>query len=109
MADKKARNARVGQAELDEKLATLDNWEILNGKLHKEFRFASFGDAISFVMEVAEIAETLDHHPEIFNAYNKVVLELSTHDAGGLTLLDFEFARTVDLLPPKAKASSPPG
>lgn len=94
----KSDKAKLSESESMKMLATLDNWQIVNGKIHKEFKFLDFEEAIEFVNEVASIAKSLDHHPEIFNIYNKVILELNTHDVDGLTKLDFLLAKQVDLL-----------
>jgi 4a-hydroxytetrahydrobiopterin dehydratase len=73
-------------------------WSVANGKLHKEFRFENFVQAFGFMSSVALIAESMNHHPEWFNVYNKVTVDLNTHSAGGITDLDFEFAKRVDAL-----------
>ena len=90
--------ARISESRLNEMLARLDNWKIVEGKLHKDFKFEDFDKAVGFILQVAEIAGSLNHHPEIFNVYNKVSLDLTTHDAGGITGLDFAFAEDVDKL-----------
>lgn len=89
---------KLSEPEVKQKLEMLNGWKLEKGKLHKEFRFKSFAEALSFINKVGEIAESLNHHPEIFNVYNKVILEIETHDVGGLTLLDFSFANQVDSL-----------
>lgn len=67
-------------------------WEILDGKLHAEFRFPDFVRAFGFMTECALIAESMGHHPEWFNVYGKVIVDLITHDAGGISALDFKLA-----------------
>jgi 4a-hydroxytetrahydrobiopterin dehydratase len=79
-------------------LAALPGWEVRAGKLHHEWRFANFVDAFGFMAGVAFAAEQLNHHPDWSNVYNRVVVDLSTHDAGALTPLDFELARRMDKL-----------
>ena len=86
-------------AEAQEKLAQLNTgsnadacWHIEDGKLHREFRFSDFTGAFAFMTRVALVAERMNHHPEWFNVYNRVRIDLTTHDAGGLTTLDFELA-----------------
>jgi len=74
-------------------LQTLPGWDIAGGKLRRDFVFEDFVRAFGFMSSVALIAESMNHHPEWSNVYNKVRIELTTHDAGGLTALDFEFAR----------------
>lgn len=87
---------KLSDAEVEKRLGTLENWKFSNGKLHKEFKFETFGEAVRFIDEVAVIAASLDHHPEIYNVYNRVTLDINTHDEGGITDKDFLFARHVD-------------
>ncbi|MFZ9229410.1 MAG: 4a-hydroxytetrahydrobiopterin dehydratase [Prochlorococcaceae cyanobacterium] len=84
--------------QIDALPQTLPQWSLLNGKLHRELRFADFNEAFGFMSRVALIAETLGHHPEWFNVWNKVVIDLTTHDAGGLSSLDLELAQRIDAL-----------
>ena len=73
-------------------------WIVKNGKLHKSFRFKDFSEAFGFMTRVALVAETLDHHPEWLNVYNSVRVDLSTHDAGGISELDFALARRIEAI-----------
>ena len=75
-----------------------DRWSITAGKLHAEFKFADFVAAFSFMSASALVAERMNHHPEWFNVYNRVRVDLTTHDAGGLTMLDFDLARNMNLI-----------
>ncbi len=68
-------------------------WSIEDGKLHREFSFPDFVTAFAFMAKVALLAERANHHPEWFNVYNKVVVDLTTHDAGGISSKDFDLAR----------------
>jgi len=79
-------------------LAELPGWSIENGKLHREFRFPNFVRAFSFMSAVALVAEKRDHHPEWFNVYGKVIVDLTTHDAGGVTQSDVNLARKMNEL-----------
>lgn len=79
-------------------LDTLEGWTLDEGKLLREFRFASFGEAFGFMSRAALVAEKLDHHPEWFNVYSTVRVHLTTHDAGGLTELDLELARAMNAI-----------
>jgi 4a-hydroxytetrahydrobiopterin dehydratase len=79
-------------------LNTLKGWSVSKGKLHKEFKFASFVEAFGFMSSVALIAERMNHHPEWFNVYNKVVIDLTTHDLGGISTFDIDFASRVEKL-----------
>ena len=84
--------------EIETRLAQLDGWSLQHGKLHKDFTFESFVQAFGFMSSVALVAESMNHHPEWFNVYNRVSIDLTTHDAGGLSRLDFEFAAKADAL-----------
>ena len=74
----------------------LDGWELDGVSLRRQLVFDSFVQAFGFMAQVALIAEKLDHHPNWSNVYNRVDIAITTHDAGGLTALDFEFARLVN-------------
>jgi 4a-hydroxytetrahydrobiopterin dehydratase len=67
-------------------------WVIKDEKLHKEFVFSNFIQAFGFMTQAAIIAESMNHHPEWFNVYKKVIVDLTTHEAGGISKLDFELA-----------------
>ena len=71
-------------------------WVIEDEKLHKEFVFSNFIEAFGFMTQAAIIAEAMNHHPEWSNVYKKVVIDLTTHEAGGLTELDFQLAAKVE-------------
>ncbi len=71
-------------------------WAIASEKLNKTFVFADFVAAFGFMAKVAMQAEKLDHHPEWFNVYNKVTIDLTTHEVGGLSARDFELARAIE-------------
>jgi len=86
----------LGSSEIEDRLATMPEWELREGKLQRDFRFADFSAAFAFMTRVAMRAEQLDHHPEWFNVYNRVQVALSTHDAGGITELDVTLAREMD-------------
>lgn len=73
-------------------------WSIEENKLHREYRFADFTAAFGFMTRVALKAEKADHHPEWFNVYNRVVVTLATHDAGGITEKDLALARQMEAL-----------
>ena len=90
---------RLSQMDIDEKLEGLPGWSVVNEKLHKEFQFDSFNQAFGFMTRVAIIAEKLDHHPNWSNVYNKVIIELCTHDAGNVvTERDHQLAKEIDKL-----------
>jgi 4a-hydroxytetrahydrobiopterin dehydratase len=78
-------------------LATaLPAWNLVNGKLQRELRFADFSEAFGFMARAALAAEALGHHPEWSNVWNRVTIALTTHDTGGLSNLDVELARRID-------------
>jgi 4a-hydroxytetrahydrobiopterin dehydratase len=79
-------------------LSKLDGWSLSNGKLSREFRFGSFVEAFGFMTSAASQAEKMNHHPEWFNVYNKVRVDLRTHEAGGITDLDFQLAMAMNSL-----------
>ncbi len=79
-------------------LGELGEWRLDDGKLYREFRFASFVEAFGFMSAAALCAERANHHPEWFNVYNRVQVWLTTHDAGGLTHKDLDLAREFDAL-----------
>jgi len=87
---------KLGKEEIRKELKHIRKWRIVNGKLHKEFRLGGFDNAIRFINKLRPIANKMNHHPELYNVYDKVVVDLVTHDSGGLTALDFEFAKKVD-------------
>jgi len=84
--------------EIQTRLKTLPAWEIVDGKLRREFRFANFVEAFGFMTQVALLAEAMNHHPDWCNAYRVVRVDLVTHDAGGITEKDFALAAKMDAL-----------
>ncbi len=87
---------KLSEEEISKELKTLDSWRISKGRLHKEFKFKNFAEALEFINMVGRIAESLCHHPTIFNDYGLVVIELETHSSKGLSMLDFSFANQLD-------------
>lgn len=79
--------------ELNSTLTQLTGWTVKDGKLHREFKFGSFVEAFGFMSSVALVAESMGHHPEWFNVYNRVTIDLTTHDSGGITHKDIELAQ----------------
>jgi 4a-hydroxytetrahydrobiopterin dehydratase len=85
--------------EIASRLASHPHWSLgADLKLLRRLQFAGFVEAFGFLSQVAIVAEAANHHPEIFNVYNRVELKLSTHDAGGLTTKDFDLAARIDSL-----------
>lgn len=83
---------RLTDTEIQTALGELHGWSLQGNKLHRQFKFANFNEAFGFMARLALVAETLGHHPEWSNVYNKVTINLTTHDAGGITELDIKFA-----------------
>lgn len=84
--------------EIASRLSSLDGWSLEGGKLHREFRFANFVEAFGFMTRAAIEAESMNHHPEWFNVYSKVAVDLTTHEAGGISELDFRLADMMNSL-----------
>jgi 4a-hydroxytetrahydrobiopterin dehydratase len=89
---------RFSDEEVQARLAEVEGWEMIDGKLHREFQFSSFLEAFGFMTQVAMLAERRNHHPDWTNVYDRVAIDLWTHDAGGLTALDFDLAQAVSRL-----------
>ncbi len=89
---------KLTEQEIARSLGGLNGWSVANGKLHREFRFGDFVEAFGFMSRVALIAESMNHHPEWSNVYNRVAIDLTTHDAGGISPFDIEFAKKVNEL-----------
>jgi 4a-hydroxytetrahydrobiopterin dehydratase len=85
-------------AEVEARLAEVPEWSIVDGRLHRELRFGDFAEAFAFMVRVAIEAEKLDHHPDWSNSWNKVVIDLTSHEAGGLTDRCFTLAGRIDRL-----------
>jgi len=93
-----ARPKALETAEIEAQLASLEGWALIEGKLHREFRFANFVQAFAFMTSVALVAEKMDHHPEWSNVYSTVVVDLTTHDADGITELDLTLAAAMNAI-----------
>jgi 4a-hydroxytetrahydrobiopterin dehydratase len=100
-----AARARLSDAEIEEALRALPSWSVQDGKLHREYRFADFVEAWGFLSRAALIVQGMDHHPEWFNVYGTVRVDLTTHDAGGISSRDVELARAMEQLAGAAKAA----
>lgn len=84
--------SKLSNDEIKTRLDALSGWSLRDGKLFRELKFKSFVEAFGFMTSAALLAESKNHHPEWKNVYSTVTVELTTHDAGGLTELDFELA-----------------
>ncbi len=87
---------KLSEEQIEGRLADLPNWALNGDSLQRTFGFEDFRSAMSFVNQVAELAEAHQHHPDIMIRYSKVTLTLTTHDAGGITERDFVLAQATD-------------
>lgn len=89
---------KLSDAELEKALSELEGWSVEDGKLHRELKFRDFNEAFGFMSRMAMVAEKMDHHPEWSNVFNRVVIDLVSHDAGGLTERDVKFAKRANAI-----------
>ena len=89
---------RLSSESIDHELKNLKGWMVVNNKIHKEFEFDDFNQAFGFMTRAAMHIEKMNHHPEWFNVYNKIVVDLTTHDAGGITQNDINLAKILNSL-----------
>jgi 4a-hydroxytetrahydrobiopterin dehydratase len=94
----KPKAVKLSQAKIEAALSKLPGWKLKGGKLHREYKFADFVAAFGFMSGAALVAQGMDHHPEWFNVWNKVHIDLATHDAGGVTALDVKLAHSMEEL-----------
>jgi 4a-hydroxytetrahydrobiopterin dehydratase len=86
------KRRKLDESEVLGALEGLPGWKLEKGHLHREFRFDGFVGAFGFMTSMALVSEAMNHHPDWRNVYDRVVIDLSTHDAGGVTALDLEWA-----------------
>ncbi len=96
-----SKRSLLSESELQAALQKLPGWELIEGKLHREYRFADFVHAFGFMAAAAVTIEAMNHHPDWRNVWNRVSIDLWTHDAGGVTALDVELAGRLDALAAK--------
>ena len=89
---------KISHKEIEKELIDMPGWAIVEDKLHKEFKFDDFNQAFGFMTRAAMHIEKMNHHPEWFNVYNKLIVDLTTHDAGGITENDIKLAKTLNSL-----------
>jgi len=89
---------RLSKSDIDEELKKLSGWNVKDDKLHKEFQFDNFNQAFGFMTRAAMEIEKMNHHPEWFNVYNRITVDLTTHDAGGITNNDVNLAKFLNSL-----------
>ncbi len=87
---------KMTDAEISSAVTQLTGWSVKNGKLHREYKFPDFKHAIDFMVAAVPGIERMNHHPEWANVYNRVTVDLSTHDAGGITQKDFDLGALLE-------------
>ncbi|MCS7026814.1 MAG: 4a-hydroxytetrahydrobiopterin dehydratase [Bryobacteraceae bacterium] len=93
-----SKQPKLTDAEIAAALANLPGWELREGKLHREYRFPDFVHAFGFMATSAIAIEAMNHHPEWFNVWNQVHIDLTTHDSGGVTAKDVELATKLEAI-----------
>lgn len=89
---------KLDTAEIERALEALEGWKLREGRLYRDLRFAGFPEAFSFMTAMALVSESMNHHPDWKNVYDRVEIELSTHDAGGVSELDLQWAERAEAL-----------
>jgi len=89
---------KLQDSEVLERLKNLKGWRYEGGKLKKEFKFKDFKESVEFLTKIQPIADSLDHHPDVCIQYNRVIVEIFTHEVKGITEKDFELAKEIDKL-----------
>ena len=84
--------------KIQSQLKDLKDWKLVDNAIEKKYKFSDFTQALGFIVQVGLMAEKRNHHPELFNVYNKVSIRLNTHDANGVTEKDFDLAKAIDLI-----------
>jgi 4a-hydroxytetrahydrobiopterin dehydratase len=97
-AEETMARTKLGESQIRDRLVALPGWTYEGGKLHREYRFPDFVAAFGFMASAALVAQAMDHHPEWFNVYASVRIDLTTHDAGGVTERDFALAERMEAL-----------
>ena len=89
---------RLSSEKISDELKNLPGWSVKDEKLHRDFEFESFNQAFGFMTRAAMEIEKMNHHPEWFNVYNRISVDLMTHDAGGITENDIQLAKILNSL-----------
>lgn len=87
---------KLSEKEIQQQVAKLGGWKVVGGKVNKTFEFDDFVQAFGFMTRVAMEAEKMNHHPEWFNVYNRVRIDLVTHDVSGISNYDIKLAKIID-------------
>ena len=94
--DEQKRYRKLSGTEIESAISNLEAWAIKDSKLHRSFKFKNFIEAFTFMTEIALHAEKMDHHPEWFNVYNTVKIDLMTHDVNGISDHDLKLADLIN-------------
>lgn len=89
---------KYSNIEIQTAMKTLNNWILFEDKIKKQFQFKDFSEALAFIVRIGVLAEKQNHHPELYNVYNKVTIALTTHDVSGLSDKDFQLATAIDAI-----------
>lgn len=89
---------KYSNIEIQTAVKTLNNWILNEDKIEKQFQFKDFSEALAFIVRIGVLAEKQNHHPELYNVYNKVTIALTTHDVNGLSDKDFLMATSIDAI-----------
>ncbi len=89
---------KLAETEISQQLEILDGWTVEEGKLHKKFTFDSYKAGLVFATAVGHHGDRIDHHPDLFIGYQYVVIDLNTHDVGGISTYDFALASLIETL-----------
>lgn len=89
---------KYSNIEIQTAIKTLNNWILNEDKIEKQFQFKDFSEALAFIVRIGVLAEKQNHHPELYNVYNKVTIALTTHDVNGLSDKDFLLANSIDAI-----------
>lgn len=90
------RLPKLSPEQIENALRQVQGWQVVNDKLHREYQFPDFIHAFGFMATAAIAIEKMNHHPEWFNVYNRVKIDLTTHDSGGITQNDVDLAQLLD-------------
>ena len=88
----------LSEEQVNKHLESLDDWSLDGDAIKREWIFQDFVEAMDFINMIAVMAENHNHHPEIYNVYNRVTLRFNTHDAGGITEKDVSIAKEINKL-----------
>jgi 4a-hydroxytetrahydrobiopterin dehydratase len=94
---------KLSESEIESAISSMKEWTVKESKLHRSFKFKNFIEAFTFMTEVAFHAEKMDHHPEWFNVYNTVTIDLKTHDVDSISEHDIKLARVINSVFEKKK------